>query len=142
VKLLRWTSIQFHQHFISYTQCTCSKKRCSLNVDEIGISSQFHQHFTRDNCNNFLCPKIAKTNCQHIKATQKYFWMKKLLVKCWWNWYLFILVKAGSFGVNFPVSFVVPPRRRRNQLSFLKLKWWQISWMDKCRLGKVIIWTF
>ncbi len=35
-----------------------------------------------------FCQKITNPNCMHIKAAQKMFVWKKVLVKYWWNWHL------------------------------------------------------
>ena len=55
--------------------------------DDLTGRSQFHQHFTRSFCANFLAPKKFKPTMKVQKSCSKVFCTKKLLVKCWWNWH-------------------------------------------------------
>ena len=53
------------------------------------LGGQFHQHFTSSFSDNFLLPKKYKSNKLLVyKSCANHFRMKKLLVKCWWNWNL------------------------------------------------------
>jgi hypothetical protein len=63
--------------------------------------SQFHQHFTRSFCANILLPtKITKPNCKYRKAS-KILCMQKLLLKCWWNWHLGLLLPTFYLQILF-----------------------------------------
>ena len=52
------------------------------------VWSQFQQHFM----SSFFMPIFyclnTHPNCKHSRHCTKHFCMKKLLVKCWWNWHL------------------------------------------------------
>ncbi len=69
-------------------EMTFIRKKRAFNVDEIDTFSQLHQNFTSSFCADILSTRITKSNCKNIKASKKHFHMKKLFVKCWWNWHL------------------------------------------------------
>ena len=62
--------------------------------------SQFHQHFTCSFCANFLLPKNTNLSHKFKKSCSKELRMKKLLIKCWWNWH------PGTYFETYSNSFV------------------------------------
>jgi hypothetical protein len=56
----------------------------TIGINQVPFSAtrgQFHQHFMNSFCAKSFCQKITNPNCKQIKAAQKTFIQKKLLIK-------------------------------------------------------------
>jgi len=73
-------------------------KSWSSNFGEIDPCSQFHQHLTSSFCADILAPKNYKAKLKSEKSFAKSFCMKKVSIKCWWNWHLWLI--SSTFYVQ------------------------------------------